>query len=234
MKLDSSHIESVFNTQTDSSINLSTSEKIDDLIQKINDVHTALDETIQHRTQQISIDTESVLAHIINETHEEQQRLLLYAKERQTKQDESYREEIHAFMTQLDEKKLKELSHLQSELQASREHILQASQSKIMSVNEQANMAKSKIVKEEQQKASVKINSIHTQLQNLTTDKTFQQLDSEISTKSNVTATINIGSKSVGHSTSVEHPKDSSSKNYEPRKKSGQQTRLASTSDGQH
>ncbi|UJR24882.1 hypothetical protein I4U23_006250 [Adineta vaga] len=192
---DSTRIESLVNTQTHSSINLSTSEKIDELIGNLNRIHTQQDDIIKRRTQQISSETESVLTHIINETQQEQQRLLSYAKEQQTKQDEHYRQLLQTYVSQLDEIKARELSQLQDELQDYREQIMRDSQMKIMSVNEQANVIKSKIVKEEQQEASMKIDTINEQLQNLITDSTFQQLDSEIISKTNIIINANVGAK---------------------------------------
>lgn len=205
---DSTHIESILNTQTHSCINLSTSEKIDELIKSLNRIHTQLDDSIKRRTQQISAETESVLAHIINETQQEQQRLLYYAKEQQTKQDEHYRDLLQKYISQLDEMKAKDLTQLQEELQNCREQIMQVSQMKIMTVNEQANIIKSKIVKEEQQQASMKIDVVNVQLQNLSTDETFQQLGSEIMTKTNVITNANVGRKAAGQNCSFEFVQD--------------------------
>ena len=206
--LDSTHIESVLNTQTHSCINMSTSDKIDELIRNLNRIHTQLDDSIKRRTQQISTETESVLAHIINETQHEQQRLLSYAKEQQTKQDEHYRDLLQKYLAQLDETKAKELAQLQVELQDSREQIMQVSHMKIMTVNEQANIIKSKVVKEEQQQASMKIDAINQQLQSLPMDETFQQLGSEIMTKTNVITNTNVGTKAAGQSCSFELVQD--------------------------
>ena len=198
------HVESSLNTQTHSCINLSTSERIDELIKNLNRIHTELDETIRRRTQQISVETESVLAHIINETQEEQQRLLGFAKERQTNQNEHYREQLQAYIAKLDEIRAKEIARLQEELQDCREQILQVSQVKIKSVNEQANIAKSKVVKEEQQQASMKIEAINVQLQHLTTDRTFQQLGTESTSRTSITASSHVGAKASGQKCSFE------------------------------
>jgi DNA polymerase III gamma/tau subunit len=192
---------------------LSTSERIDELISNLNNIHTQLDERIKRRTQQVSAETESVLAHIINETQDEQQRLLHYAKTQQTKQDEHYHELLQNYISQIDEMKAKELTQLQQELQECREQIMQLSQMKIMTVNEQANIIKSKIVKEEQQQASMKIDAVNVQLQNLSTDDTFQQLGSEIMTQTNVTTKVNAGTKAAGHNCSFELVKDISAEN---------------------
>ncbi|CAF1629693.1 unnamed protein product [Adineta ricciae] len=193
--VDSTHIESTINSQTQSSIHISTSNKIDELINNLNHIHNQQDEGIKRRTQQISAETEYVLMHIINETQQEQQRLLQYAKEQQIKQDEHYRQLLQTYISQLDEMKAKDLAQLQEELDDCREQIMQASQLKIMSVNEQANMIKSKIVREEQQQATMEIDTVNMQLQNLITDSNFQNLDSEIVTKTNVIVNANTRTK---------------------------------------
>jgi hypothetical protein len=211
--VDSTHVESVLNSQSHSCINLSTSEKIDELIKNLNHIHTQLDESIKYRTEQVSTDTKSVLAHIIDETQQEQQRLLYYAKEQQTRQDEHYCELLQKYISQLDGMKAKELAQLQEELQVCREQIMQVSQFKIKTVNEQANILKSDIVREEQQQASMKIDAINIQLQNLTTDDTFQLLGSEIMTKTNVITNTNVGTKADGQHCRFELIEDVSMEN---------------------
>ena len=196
--VDTTHVESVLDSQTHSCINLSTSDKIDELIKSLNRIHTQLDDTIKRRTQQISAETESVLSHIINETQAEQQRLLTYAKGQQKIQDQHYRGLLENYIAQLDEMKARDFTDLQNELQDCREQILHISQMKIMSVNDQANIMKSKIVKEEQQQATSKIDAINVQLQSLSTDQDFQQLGSEMVTKTSVTTSTNVGRKADG------------------------------------
>lgn len=202
--VDSTRVESTFDTRTHSCINLSTSEKIDELIRNLNRIHAQLDDNIKHRTQQISNETEAVLAQIINETQAEQQRLLSYAKEQQTKHDEHYRELLQNYISQIDEMKAKDIASLQEELQAFREQIIQVSQMKIMTVNEQANIIKSKIVSEERQQASAKIETINSELQTLPQDETFQQFGSELMTKIHVTTSTNVGTKASGQKCTFE------------------------------
>ena len=212
VNLDTTHVESTLDTQTHSCINLSTSERVDDLIKNLNRIHTQLDDNIKRRTQQISNETESVLAQIINETQDEQQRLLFYAKEQQVKQDEHYRELLQGYISQIDEMKAKDLAELQEELQEFREQIIRVSQTKIMTVNEQANIIKSKIVSEERQQASLKIEAINAQLQTLPDDETFQQFGSELMTKINVTTSTNVGTKASGQKCTFEFIRETPTK----------------------
>lgn len=209
----SAHVESTFTTQSHSCINLSTSEKVDDLIKKLTQIHTQLDETIRRRTEQISVETESVLAQIINESQEEQQRLLQYARKRQAKQDEEYQKRLQEFIAELDATKATEIAHLQAELEESREQILRISQEKIKSVNEQANIAKSKIVRDEQQNASIKIDNINAQLQNFTTDRSFQQFGTESVTRTSIALKSNVGEKALGQNCKFDFVEDVSTEN---------------------
>jgi hypothetical protein len=222
--LDSAHVESNVTGQTRSRIDLSTSERIDGLIKNLNDIHTQLDEIIRRRTQQISLETESVLAHIINETHDEQQRLLTYAKERQRQQDEQYREQLQLFIAQLDETKAKDIGKLQDELQECRERILQVSHVKIKAANEQASKAKTRIVKEEQEQASIQIENINAQLHSLTTDGTFQQFGSESTCKTSFTTNAHVGNRTAEHKCSLELLQEISSEHLHADSSKSQQT----------
>jgi len=188
----------MIDTQTNSSIYVSSSEKIDELIKNLNDIHAKLDEIIKQRTEQISNETESVLLHIRNETHQKQQRLLNYAKQKQQKQDENYQKSLQEYIHHLDQIKAQELSQLQNQLQLYRDQILEESQLKIMTVNEQANHIKAQILKDEQQKATEKIDSIMEQIQKISSDDKLQHLGSEILTKTHIITNANFGSKPPG------------------------------------
>jgi uncharacterized protein YoaH (UPF0181 family) len=222
---DSAHVESTIDTQTNSSIHLSSSGKIDELIKNLNDIHTKLDEIIKQRTELISNETESVLSHILQETQQKQQRLLNYAKQQQIKQDENYQKLLQEYISQLDQMKAQELSELQKELQIYRDQILEESQLKIMTVNEQANNMKAKILKDEQQKATEKIDSIMAQIQKMSTDDKLQHLGSEIITRTNVLTNANVGTKApVQHSTfdseqNISTQNENSAKSQRPNKK---------------
>lgn len=195
---DSAHVASRIDTQTHSCINLSSSDKIDELINNLNQLHKQLDDKIKDRTNQISKETESVLSHIMDETQQKQQRLLSYAKDQQLKQDENYQKLLQEYISQLDEMKAKELADLQKQLQYYREQILDESQLKIMAVNGQANIIKGKILEEEQYQASTKIDSIISEIRKLATDEKVQHLGSEIKTETNIITNASVGTKASG------------------------------------
>jgi len=94
--------------------------------------------------------------------------------------------------------KAKDLLNLQNQLQNYRDQILEESQLKLMTVNEQANRIKTKIVKDEQQQTEEKIDLIIAQIQKISTDAKFQHLGSELITKTNITTNSNVGTKASG------------------------------------
>ncbi|UJR23907.1 hypothetical protein I4U23_026879 [Adineta vaga] len=196
---DSARVESTIDSETHSSINLSSSDKITELISNLNQIHNQLDDITKRRTSRISTETENVLFHILNETQEKQQRLLTYAKERQSEQNEIYQNLLQNYITQLDEMKAKELADLQKQLENYREEILEESHLKIMTVNDQANVIKTKILHEEQQQASTRMGSLVSQIQKLSTEDKVHQLGSEIKTATNIITNATVGTKSISH-----------------------------------
>ena len=178
-------------------INIST-EKIDGLIADLGQLHHQVDQTIKDRTKQIADETDLVLSQIINDTQREQQRLLDFAKDKQSKEEKVYQDELQLFIKRLDERKAKSLAAFQRELQKHREEIFEQSQTKVRLVNEQANAVKQQILFEEQQKAEVKIQSILSQIQRASIDENLQHLGSEIFTENHLTRKSTVGSKAPG------------------------------------
>ncbi|CAF1111053.1 unnamed protein product [Adineta ricciae] len=192
---DSAHVESTVDSETQSSIHLSSSYQITDLINNLNQIHNQLDDITKRRASRISNETEYVLIRILNETKEKQQRLLAYAKERQCEQDEIYQKLLQDYIAQLDERKAKELADLQKQLQSYRDEILEESQVKVRTVNDQANTLKSKILHEEQQQISMKVNSLISQIQKASIDDSTQPFGSEIQTATSITTNATVGTK---------------------------------------
>ena len=128
----------------------------------------------------------------------EEQRLLKYAKDQQSKNEDHYRKLVQDYITQLDKCKAKKLAELQKELERYREKIFQISQVKLSTVNEQANSIKGKILREEQQIASRKIDSTMSQLMQIFNDEKAHHLGSESITRTQILSTANVGTKASG------------------------------------
>ncbi|CAF3860066.1 unnamed protein product [Rotaria magnacalcarata] len=68
------------------------------------------DQTVQQRIQQITLQIESILAQLVQETQQNQQNLLIEAKEQQTVENEQYRNLLEEFIRKLDGKRAKQLA----------------------------------------------------------------------------------------------------------------------------
>ena len=160
--------------------------------------HLDFDEAVKRRTGQITSETESVLAQIVEETQQYQQQLLMQAKQQQTIQDEQYRRLLEEFIVQLDERRAKQLATIQQQLQDQRLQIFNESQLKIRAVNEQANSVKNYIMSEEERRASEKIDLIVTEINTISTDSAIHDIGSETTTKIDLTVHETVGFKSTG------------------------------------
>lgn len=178
-------------------VNISTGG-IDELIHELSEIHNRVDQVIQKRSEQISVDTERVLSQIIADTQTEQQRLLSFAEQRHSIQDKLYQEELQSFVKQLDERKAKSLVELQEELKKCREEIFDDSQKKVRHVNEQAQRVKQEILVEEQSNAEAKIQEILMKIQRVSIDEKLQHVGSETLTETSVTTQADVGTKAPG------------------------------------
>ncbi|CAF3476490.1 unnamed protein product [Rotaria socialis] len=156
--------------------------------------HTNFDQTVQQRIQQITLQTESILAQIVQETQQNQQNLLIEAKEQQTVEDEQYRILLEEFIIKLDEKKAKQLALIQEKLKQQRLEIFNESQLKIRTVSEQAALMKNQIMFEEEKKTSENIDLIVNEIKSISSDSAIQQLGTQIKTQINLTLYEKVGS----------------------------------------
>ncbi|CAF0788906.1 unnamed protein product [Rotaria sordida] len=193
-KYESAQVQSKLTSQFESIHNLSTSEILDTLMNNLKQTHTDFDQTVQRRIQQITSQTESVLAQIVQETQKSQQDLLIQAKEQQIIEDEQYRLLLEEFVAKLDEKRAKQLALIQEQLKEQRLQIFNESQLKIRAVSEQANSIKNQIMSEEERAASEKIDSIVNEINSISTDSAIQHLGTQIKTQINLTLYEKVGS----------------------------------------
>ncbi|CAF2587784.1 unnamed protein product [Rotaria sp. Silwood2] len=193
-KYESAEVQSTLTSQFDSIHNLSTSERLDTLMVNLKQTHANFDEIVQHRIQQVTLETESLLARIVKETEKLQQDLLIQAKEQQTIEDEQYRLLLEEFIAKLDEKRAKQLAFIQEQLKQQRLQIFNDSQIRIRAVSEQANLVKNQIMSEEERKASEKVDSIVNEINSTSTDSAIQQMSTQIKTQINLTVYEKVGS----------------------------------------
>jgi hypothetical protein len=67
-----------------------------------------------------------------------------------------------------------------------------------MTVNDQANQIKKKILQEEQNRASEKIDSIISEIRKISTDEKGQHLGSETIRETNIKTNVHVGTKAPG------------------------------------
>ena len=187
-------IQSSLQSEFQSIHSLSTSDKLDELILNLKQTHVDFDDSVKRRIGQITTETESILGQIVEETQLNQQELLIRAKEQQTIEDEQYRFLLEDFIKQLDEKRARQLSFIQEQLQEQRLEIFNQSQLKIRALNEQANSLKTHIMSQEEKKASEKIDSIVEEINSITTESAIHQIGTEIKTNINLTLLETVGS----------------------------------------
>lgn len=155
------------------------------------------DEAVKRRIGQITNETESILAQIVEETQTSQQELLIQAKEQQTIEEEQYRMLLEDFIQKLDERRAKQLAIIQEQLQQQRLAIFNESEIKIRALNEQANSIKSNIMSQEEQKATEKIDAIVNEINTITTESAFEHIGAQVKTNVNLAVIEVVGSSNT-------------------------------------
>lgn len=191
---DSAHVQSSIQTQSHACINLSTTQEIDDLLSSLTKVQEQLDLNIEERGKIISEQLKVIIDMIVNDTRDVQQNLLAYAKEQQSRQDDLYNKWLQRYVAELDKWKSARLAKLQADLQQQQHDIMQSSQQFIMEVNQEANMLRGEVLKEEQRNASEVVAEITEKIQNMST----HQLGTETMTRINLIVHGNVGTKAPG------------------------------------
>ncbi|CAF1623964.1 unnamed protein product, partial [Rotaria magnacalcarata] len=130
------------------------------LLDKLNVAHVLFDESIQQRLEQVSKEAERVLGLIIEDLEDEQDRLLDYTQEIQLGYERQYREWLQKYIIELDQWKSIELSRLHEKLQKYEIDMKYVFQEKLELLNWEVETAKSRILREEQEKGSKETKSI--------------------------------------------------------------------------
>ena len=190
-------VQSTVTSEVESIHSLTTPDKIDTLILNLKQTQLDFDEAVKRRIGQISNETESILAQIVEETQLSQQTLLIQAKEQQTIQDEQYRILLEEFIQKLDDRRAKQLAIIQEQLQQQRLEIFNQSELKIRALNEQANSVKSNIMSQEQRKAAEKIDGIINEISTISTESAFENIGAQIKTNINLAVTETVGSSNT-------------------------------------
>ena len=187
-------VQSTVKSEVQSIHKLTTPDKLDILILNLKQTQTDFDDAVKRRIGQITNETESILAQIVEETQTSQQELLNEAKKQQTIEDDKYRALLEEFIQKLDEKRAKQLASFQEDLQQQRLQIFNQSEIKIRALNDQANSIKSNIMTQEEKKAAEKISAIVDEINTISTESAFQNVGAQITTNINVDVIQTVGS----------------------------------------
>lgn len=144
--------------------NFRTEESSSNEMRKVLDgvyvAHTQSNEILQARLQGVSTETQRVLRLITNETTEEQERLLQYAQQIQTRIQKLHEEWLQKYIIQLDQWQAHELAKLQEKLKLFKESINKMFQAKLSLVNRQVDEEKSRIFRQEAERQTKATNEI--------------------------------------------------------------------------
>ncbi|CAF5172537.1 unnamed protein product [Rotaria magnacalcarata] len=149
------------------------------LLDKLNVAHVLFDESIQQRLEQVSKEAERVLGLIIEDLEDEQDRLLDYTQEIQLGYERQYREWLQKYIIELDQWKSIELSRLHEKLQKYEIDMKYVFQEKLELLNWEVETAKSRILREEQEKGSKETKSIISNIEEISRQNKMQNMAME-------------------------------------------------------
>lgn len=197
--VDSAHVQSQLSARFHACYNLAAADNIDVVMNGLKKTQIDLDDRLKKRLAKISAEAEQKISLIVEDTREEQKRLLAYDKEQQHRQDEIYQEWLQKYVVELNTWRSRELAKLQKDLLTYQRLIVDISKQKIERVNEEAHAFKTLILDEEKQRVSRKTNKLTSTMYDLTRDDTHF-LGSESKTELNLRVQANVGRIAPGQS----------------------------------
>lgn len=190
--VDSAQVQSQLSARFHACFNLSAADNIDVVMNDLKKTYQDLDERLKRRLTKISSEAEQKLMLIVEETKEDQKRLLAYDREQQLRQDQLYQEWLQKYIVELNTWRSRELAKLQKRLMVYQEEIINISRKKLDRVNEDANRLKTQILDEEKQAAERKTSKLTDQMYDITREDT-NFLGSESKTELNLRIQANVG-----------------------------------------
>jgi hypothetical protein len=114
-------------------------DKLSALMDRLSTTHAQLDNYTQKRTHQISVETQSIINKILEETKEKQRELLVEAQVKSQEFQEEYQNDLQVKVNQLNEEKAQQLADLEKNLNNQQEFILTNARQNIDLLQKQAN-----------------------------------------------------------------------------------------------
>jgi hypothetical protein len=115
------------------------SGKLSELMDRLSTTHALLDNYAQERTHKISIETQNIINHILEETKQKQRQLLLEAQTKSEQFQEEYQNDLQNKVNQLNQEKAQQLAQLEQTLNIQQESILTNARQQIDSIQQYAN-----------------------------------------------------------------------------------------------
>ncbi|CAF2698079.1 unnamed protein product [Rotaria sp. Silwood2] len=160
-------------------------------------------EIIQRRLEGVSKAAERILGLIINETTEDQNRLLEYAQEIQMRHEELYREWLQKYIIELDRWRSSELAKLHEKLENSKKRMSDVLQKKLTIVNQEVEAAKNQIFLDEQERQAREADNIVSDVKAISHQNKTQYIGTEANTDIHLRIRANAGNRDMNR----EHPK---------------------------
>ncbi|CAF3148005.1 unnamed protein product [Rotaria socialis] len=173
---------------------------------KLNVAHVLFNESIQQRLEQVSKEAERVLGLIIEDLEDEQDRLLDYTQEIQSGYERQYREWLQKYIIELDQWKSIELSRLHEKLQKYERDMNYVFQEKLELLNREVETAKSRILREEQEKGSKETKSIISNIEEISRQNKMQNIEMEEDTDIHLKLQANTRNKVMGENSINNYP----------------------------
>jgi hypothetical protein len=194
---DSAHVQSQLSARFHACFNVSAADNIDVVMNGLKKTQQDLDNRLKARLSKVSTEAEQKVMLVVEDTRDEQKRLLAYDKQRQLRHDELYQEWLQKYIVELNTWRSRELAKLQKELLVYQKRIVDISKKKIDRINEHANRNKTQILDEEKMASIRRANEITNSMYDLTReDANF--LGSESKTEFTLRIQANVGEIALG------------------------------------
>ncbi|CAF0926811.1 unnamed protein product [Rotaria sp. Silwood1] len=191
----SAHVQMTLKTTTGFSSVMAPTAEMKKLLARLNVAHMESNESIQRRLEKVSKEAERVLGLIINETTDEQNRLLEYAQGIQARHEELYREWLQKYIVELDRWRSTELAKLHEKLEISKKRISDDLQKKLTIVNQEVEAAKSQIFLEEQERQAKEADHIVSDVKSISQQNKTQHIGTESNTDIYLKIRANAGNR---------------------------------------
>ncbi|CAF1611367.1 unnamed protein product, partial [Didymodactylos carnosus] len=178
-----SEVNTALRTDYETRIDCTITDAMKEIMARLGSTHINVDDHLKKQQRRITNETNLVIQHIITEQHNEQSRLLEHINKKQCAVEEKYQQLLVQEIKKLDKSKHQQLDSLKEELNRYQGAIIQTSEHKMRYLNQQTQQTKLFIVEQALEEASIKMNKLHKEVQDVSIDDRLQQMQSTVDTK---------------------------------------------------